>query len=118
MANKLNENVETLEPLIRSPMVDYVSIVNTRQGDHCGFFEANFFKCMEAFGSKMGRKYCDLEHRDFRECLHEEKQAKRYHAIQAEWEKKYREGKIDKKFSDHVQVGDWKPDYFSWNRIW
>ncbi|CAD5208341.1 unnamed protein product [Bursaphelenchus xylophilus] len=118
MANKIPENYQHLEPTFTTPISDYFSLVSSRQGEPCGFFEANFYKCMEAYGAKLGRKYCDLEHRDYSECITRDKQEKRYKAIQAEWEKKYKEGKIDKKFSDHIQYGDFKPDYFRWNRIW
>lgn len=45
-------------------------------GRVCGFFEAQFYKCMEAYGAKLGRKYCDLEHRDFQECMTSDKQQK------------------------------------------
>lgn len=43
-------------------------------GKPCGFFEAQFFRCLEAYGAKLGRKYCDLEHRDYQECLTGDKQ--------------------------------------------
>jgi len=43
-------------------------------GKPCGFFEMQFFKCTEAFGARLGRKYCDLEFRDYKECLSGDKQ--------------------------------------------
>lgn len=49
-------------------------------GGVCGLFEAQYYKCMEAFGGKLGRLYCDLEYRDFRECLVKQKQV-RYHSF-------------------------------------
>ncbi|VDN31127.1 unnamed protein product [Gongylonema pulchrum] len=40
----------------------------------CGFFESQYWHCLEAFGQKLGRKYCDLERRDFNECITNYKQ--------------------------------------------
>ncbi|KJH45648.1 hypothetical protein DICVIV_08298 [Dictyocaulus viviparus] len=79
----------------------------------CGFFEAQFFHCMEAYGAKLGRMYCDLELRDFKECMTGDKQRKRAEAIAAQRKKLYREGKLDKPFlDDHPQPGQCYPDYF------
>ncbi|CAK5090059.1 unnamed protein product [Meloidogyne enterolobii] len=50
-------------------------------GSDCGLFEAQFFKCMEAFGAKLSRLYCDLEQRDFSECVTGEKKFKRFRAM-------------------------------------
>ncbi|KAK6027816.1 hypothetical protein OSTOST_06150 [Ostertagia ostertagi] len=56
---------------------------------------------MEAYGAKLGRKYCDLEHRDFRECITSEKQKKRAKAIATQRLKLYWEGKLDKCFLEN-----------------
>uniref|UniRef100_A0A915NX77 NADH dehydrogenase [ubiquinone] iron-sulfur protein 5 n=1 Tax=Meloidogyne floridensis TaxID=298350 RepID=A0A915NX77_9BILA len=50
-------------------------------GSDCGLFEAQFYKCMEAFGAKLSRLYCDLEQRDFSECVTGEKKFKRFRAM-------------------------------------
>ncbi|VDD94622.1 unnamed protein product [Enterobius vermicularis] len=87
-------------------------------GRPCGFFEAQFYSCMEAFGSKLGRLYCDLEHRDYTECLTQEKSKKRWMAIRNERRRKFWKGELDKAFlDDHPQPGGYEPDYFSWNRV-
>ncbi|PIO52987.1 hypothetical protein TELCIR_25698, partial [Teladorsagia circumcincta] len=70
------ENYQALTPILKTPISDLFAIPLSQQGRPCGFFEAQFFRCMEAYGAKLGRKYCDLEHRDFRECLTHEKQKK------------------------------------------
>ncbi len=43
---------------------------------HCGFFEMQWYKCLEAYGARLGRKYCDIEHRDFAECVNHDKSIK------------------------------------------
>ncbi|KAL7074409.1 hypothetical protein ACQ4LE_006767 [Meloidogyne hapla] len=52
-----------------------------KPGSSCGFFEAQFYKCLEAFGAKLSRLYCDLEHRDFSECITNEKKVRRLRAM-------------------------------------
>ncbi|KAI6179459.1 hypothetical protein M3Y98_00612900 [Aphelenchoides besseyi] len=73
-SNQLPEQAKTLSPLFSSKFGDIYSLANSQQGQVCAFFEAQFYRCMEAFGSKLGRKYCDLEHRDYYECVTKEKQ--------------------------------------------
>jgi hypothetical protein len=46
-------------------------------GRMCGFFETQFYRCMEAYGAKLGRRYCDLELRDYKECMNRKKQQMR-----------------------------------------
>ncbi|KAK5966776.1 NADH-ubiquinone oxidoreductase 15 kDa subunit [Trichostrongylus colubriformis] len=112
------ENYEALTPILKTPISDIFALPLSQQGRVCGFFEAQFFRCMEAYGAKLGRKYCDLEHRDFRECLTSEKQKKRAEAIATQRRKLYWEGKLDKAFLDnHPEPGHFKPDYFEWNPI-
>ncbi|VDM82550.1 unnamed protein product, partial [Strongylus vulgaris] len=74
--SRIPENYETLTPILKAPVSDTFAVPLSQQGRICGFFEAQFFRCMEAYGAKLGRKYCDLEHRDFRECLTGDKQKK------------------------------------------
>ncbi|KAK6055907.1 hypothetical protein COOONC_06587 [Cooperia oncophora] len=74
--NVIPEKYETLTPILKTPISDIFAIPLSQQGRPCGFFEAQFFRCMEAYGAKLGRKYCDLEHRDFKECVTSEKQLK------------------------------------------
>ncbi|KAI6203570.1 DET1-like protein [Aphelenchoides besseyi] len=73
-SNQLPEQAKILSPLLSSKFGDIYSLPNSQQGQVCAFFEAQFYRCMEAFGSKLGRKYCDLEHRDYHECVTKEKQ--------------------------------------------
>ena len=68
---------------------------------------------MEAFGTKLGRLHCDLEYRDFSECLTNDKQVKRYEAMRKEHWKRYLEGKNNTVYENHVKVGQFKPEYFS-----
>ncbi|KAJ1371784.1 hypothetical protein KIN20_033790 [Parelaphostrongylus tenuis] len=73
---------------------------------------------MEAYGAKLGRLYCDLEHRDLKECVTHDKQKKRAAAIAAQRRKLYREGKLETPFlENHPPPGQFKPDHFEWNRI-
>ncbi|WKX87901.1 hypothetical protein Q1695_007930 [Nippostrongylus brasiliensis] len=116
--NLIPENYEALTPIIKTPLSDTFAIPLSQQGRICGFFEAQFFRCMEAYGAKLGRKYCDLEHRDFKECLSGDKQKKRAEAIAAQRRKMYFQGKLDKPFLDnHPPPGHFKPDHFEWNTI-
>jgi hypothetical protein len=43
------------------------------QKNYCGFFEVNYWKCMDAFGAKLGMRHCQLEARDLTECMTNEK---------------------------------------------
>ena len=43
------------------------------QETECGFFERNYYKCMEAFGMHLGRMHCQLEARDLTECVQQDK---------------------------------------------
>ncbi|CAI2305492.1 unnamed protein product [Caenorhabditis sp. 36 PRJEB53466] len=100
--NKLGENFQTLTPIVKAPLSDTLS----------------FFRCMEAYGAKLGRKYCDLEHRDFNECITGDKQKKRAEAIASQRRKLFLEGKLDSPFLDnHPEPGQFKTDHFQWNRI-
>ncbi|KAJ1355293.1 hypothetical protein KIN20_012632 [Parelaphostrongylus tenuis] len=88
-------------------------------GRVCDFFKAQFFRCMEACGAKLGRLYCDLEHRDLKECVAHDKQKKRAAAIAAKRRQLYREGKLETPFlENHPPSGQFKPDHFEWNRIY
>ncbi|CAD6184114.1 unnamed protein product [Caenorhabditis auriculariae] len=115
--NRVSENYVTLSPVVKTPIGDTFSVPLSHQGRPCGFFESQFFRCMEAYGAKLGRKYCDLEHRDYQECLTGDKQKKRADAIACQRRKLYMEGKIDAPFvENHPEPGQHKPDYFQWNR--
>uniref|UniRef100_A0A1I7TKV2 NADH dehydrogenase [ubiquinone] iron-sulfur protein 5 n=1 Tax=Caenorhabditis tropicalis TaxID=1561998 RepID=A0A1I7TKV2_9PELO len=72
--NRVPENFQTLSPIVKAPLSDTLSVPLSQQGRICGFFESQFYRCMEAYGAKMGRKYCDLEHRDYQECITGDKQ--------------------------------------------
>lgn len=48
------------------------------QQTNCGFFEAQYYTCLEAFGTKLGYIYCDLEHRDLGECITHQKKVGRF----------------------------------------
>uniref|UniRef100_A0AC35TR97 NADH dehydrogenase [ubiquinone] iron-sulfur protein 5 n=1 Tax=Rhabditophanes sp. KR3021 TaxID=114890 RepID=A0AC35TR97_9BILA len=116
--NIINENFSTLTPLVKTPIGDAFNLPLSQQGKPCGFFEAQFYRCVEAYGAKLGRKYCDLEHRDFKECIVGDKQKKRADAIRKERWNQYLSGKIEAPFVDkHPEPGVYKPDYFSNNRI-
>ena len=39
----------------------------------CGFFEKQVYKCLEAYGTRLARRYCHLELRDFNECVYHDK---------------------------------------------
>ncbi|KAI6218081.1 Complex I-15 kDa [Aphelenchoides besseyi] len=118
-SNQLPEQAKILSPLLSSKFGDIYSLPNSQQGQVCAFFEAQFYRCMEAFGSKLGRKYCDLEHRDYHECVTKEKQLKRSRAIQQERIKQYLQGKRSKVYEDdHPIIGDYQTDHFQNNRIY
>jgi len=51
------------------PIDEWVTPNFSQQGLRCGQFELNYHKCMEAFGLNLGVRYCDLEWRDFMECI-------------------------------------------------
>ncbi|VDN53285.1 unnamed protein product [Dracunculus medinensis] len=105
-------------PIIKTPISDKISLPMSQQGRPCGFFEELFFRCMEAYGARLGRIYCDLENRDFRECLTSDKQRKRINAIRNERRRKYRNGEIAEAFEKNFpEFGQYKPDYFSHNRV-
>ncbi|VDM97852.1 unnamed protein product [Thelazia callipaeda] len=103
-----------LEPAIRLPLVDALRRLSSKQDTHCGFFESQYYHCLEAFGQKLGRKYCDLERRDFNECITNYKQKKR-----AEWMRmQYKLHWDEKKHGPRpkgVKIGECYPDYFSHN---
>ncbi|CAJ0950304.1 unnamed protein product, partial [Mesorhabditis belari] len=116
--NRVPESLTTLTPILQTPLSDTLNLPLSQQGRICGFFEAQFWRCMEAYGAKLGRKYCDLEHRDFNECMTNEKQTKRAEAIRAQYEKLYKEGKIKTPYvEDHPAAGEFKADHFQWRRI-
>ncbi|VDK47558.1 unnamed protein product [Anisakis simplex] len=136
--NRMPENYQTATPIIKIPLTDTLNLPLSQQGKPCGFFEAQFFRCLEAYGAKLGRKYCDIEHRDYNECLTGDKQVlfyyhniltsftiinnnlqrKRIEAIRNERRKKFLKGELPKAFlEDHPQPGEYKSDYFSYNRV-
>ncbi|KHN70727.1 hypothetical protein Tcan_10284 [Toxocara canis] len=141
--NRMPENFQTLTPILKIPLTDTLNLPLSQQvrkvhaievlvknepyrgqqseqeeSKPCGFFEAQFFRCMEAYGAKLGRKYCDLEHRDYQECLTGDKQRKRTQAIRNERRKKFLKGELPAAFlADHPQPGEYKADYFSHNRV-
>lgn len=45
------------------------------QHSTCAQFELNWHHCLEAFGQYLGVRYCDLEFRDFKECVSHDKKA-------------------------------------------
>lgn len=115
--NSIPEMYQTLAPAIQTPLSDYMALPLSQQGRVCGFFEAQFYRCMEAYGAKLGRKYCDFEHRDMLECVKEGKQKKRAEAIKQQRVKLYAEGKLDAVFEEnHPAPGQYKPDWFDYNR--
>ncbi|KAH7727591.1 CRE-NDUF-5 protein [Aphelenchoides avenae] len=100
MANIIQEQRAVVSPAIKS----------TR----CGFFEEQFYRCLEAYGTRLGRMYCDLERRDLKECMTGEKQMKRADAIRKERIKQYLRGERDAAFEkNHTPAGSYTPDYFS-----
>ncbi|CAJ0581065.1 unnamed protein product, partial [Mesorhabditis spiculigera] len=116
--NRVPEGYSTLTPIVQTPISDVLSMPLSQQGRICGMFEGQFWRCMEAYGAKLGRKYCDLEHRDYHECMTNEKQLKRAEAIRTQREKLYREGKLDKAYeTNHPAPGQLHPDHFQWGRI-
>uniref|UniRef100_A0A0K0DSK6 small monomeric GTPase n=1 Tax=Strongyloides stercoralis TaxID=6248 RepID=A0A0K0DSK6_STRER len=113
--NLIDGTYTGLTPIIKTPISDAFNVAFSQQGRVCGFFEAQFYKCVEAYGAKLGRRYCDLEHRDLKECVTGDKQNKRVEAIRNERWKKYLEGKgslqkfhniISTTFMDHPESQD------------
>jgi hypothetical protein len=51
------------------------------QHNQCGHFETQYWKCVGAFGAKLGKKYCQLEARDFTECVFANKSLARIEAM-------------------------------------
>jgi hypothetical protein len=81
------ESRRGLTPLIKTPFVDRISFPSAQQRKFyflllnsasldtiCAWFEAQFYRCLEAYGSRLGRIHCDLEHRDLTECTTGDKQ--------------------------------------------
>ncbi|KRX40322.1 Neurogenic locus notch -like protein 3, partial [Trichinella murrelli] len=60
-------------PLINGPLQDVFATMLTHQGTPCENFEMNYMRCMEAYGQILGKRYCDLELRDFYECVYKTK---------------------------------------------
>ncbi|KAI6229030.1 Complex I-15 kDa [Aphelenchoides fujianensis] len=117
-SNQMPEMAKGLNGIFNSKFTDALALPNSQQGQMCAFFESQFYRCMEAYGSKLGRKYCDLEHRDLHECVTKTKQIQRSRAIQQERMKQYVQGKRPHAFEDnHPPTGDIQPDYFSNNRL-
>uniref|UniRef100_A0A7E4ZYX5 NADH dehydrogenase [ubiquinone] iron-sulfur protein 5 n=1 Tax=Panagrellus redivivus TaxID=6233 RepID=A0A7E4ZYX5_PANRE len=115
--NLTPDGLTTIHPLVKTPLTDKFQLPFSYQGSPCGFFEAQFYKCMEAFGTKLGRLHCDLEHRDFGECISHDKQKKRYDAMRAEHWKQYIAGKRNAVYENHVKVGQLTPDYFEHGKL-
>ncbi|KAI3420308.1 hypothetical protein GPALN_003619 [Globodera pallida] len=100
------EGKEYLEKDINKEKTDYAQtwvvpgwrgqFIDNRQtaGDDCGFFEDQSVRCFAAFGAKMGRLYCDLEHRDLQECVVNAKKEKRYKKIRDVRFKKWLRGEV------------------------
>ncbi|KAF8369129.1 nduf-5 [Pristionchus pacificus] len=115
--NVMPDRYQSLTPILKTPLSDTLALPLSQQGRLCGFFEAQFYKCMEAYGAKLGRKYCDFENRDFNECVTGDKQKMRSEAIRAQRIKLYKEGKLETAFEEnHPAPGEFKPDHFQWNR--
>ncbi|CEF65258.1 NADH:ubiquinone oxidoreductase, iron-sulphur subunit 5 family-containing protein [Strongyloides ratti] len=111
--NTIDGTLIGLAPIVKTPIADILNVTLSQQGKPCGFFEAQFYRCVEAYGAKLGRKYCDLEHRDFKECITEDKQKKRAEAIRNERWKQYFNGKLDKPFvENHPEPGVYRPEHF------
>lgn len=91
---------------------------------------------MEAYGVHLGRRYCDLERRDFGECIHHDKevilyrslqkpflrtfslQIKRNKAMRQERMKQFLDGKLERPFiADHPKSDGHSTDYFSHNYV-
>lgn len=116
--NLIDGTYTGLTPIIKTPISDAFNVAFSQQGRVCGFFEAQFYKCVEAYGAKLGRRYCDLEHRDLKECVTGDKQNKRVEAIRNERWKKYLEGKLDKPYvSNHPEPGVYKPEFIHTNKF-
>uniref|UniRef100_A0AC35G2E0 NADH dehydrogenase [ubiquinone] iron-sulfur protein 5 n=1 Tax=Panagrolaimus sp. PS1159 TaxID=55785 RepID=A0AC35G2E0_9BILA len=111
------DGLSSVTPILKTKYTDSFQLGMSKQSTRCGFFEAQFYRCMEAFGTKLGRLHCDLEHRDFGECLTSEKQKKRYDAMRAEHWKQYMNGKNDKVYENHVELGQYKPDWFRYGNL-
>ncbi|PAV83885.1 hypothetical protein WR25_17969 [Diploscapter pachys] len=100
LGDKVPEKDEVIQPLLNLPISEDIRATGAMQHRHCGFFEMQWYKCLEAYGARLGRKYCDIEHRDFAECVNHDKSIKRADAIRKQREKLYREGKLEKKWED------------------
>uniref|UniRef100_A0AC34GXU3 NADH dehydrogenase [ubiquinone] iron-sulfur protein 5 n=1 Tax=Panagrolaimus sp. ES5 TaxID=591445 RepID=A0AC34GXU3_9BILA len=111
------DGISTINPVLKTKYTDSFQLGMSNQSNRCGFFEAQFYRCMEAFGTKLGRLHCDLEHRDFSECLTNDKQRKRYDAMRAEHWKQYMNGKNDKIYENHVQLGQYKPEWYRYGSL-
>uniref|UniRef100_A0A8R1U0M1 Complex I-15 kDa n=1 Tax=Onchocerca volvulus TaxID=6282 RepID=A0A8R1U0M1_ONCVO len=103
-----------LEPIIRLPLVDALRRISSKQDTQCGFFESQYYHCLEAFGQKLGRKYCDLERRDFNECITNYKQKKRAEWIRLQY-KLHWDTKKHGPLPEGAKMGECYPDYFSHN---
>uniref|UniRef100_A0A914XAY0 NADH dehydrogenase [ubiquinone] iron-sulfur protein 5 n=1 Tax=Plectus sambesii TaxID=2011161 RepID=A0A914XAY0_9BILA len=114
----IGENNMMIKPVIQTPWADKTSVTLSKQNQPCGFFETQFYRCMEAYGVSLGRRYCDLEHRDFGECLRHDKEIKRNKAIRQERMKQFVKGELDRPFiADHPKADGHFPDYFSHNYV-
>ncbi|KRX21340.1 Sushi, nidogen and EGF-like domain-containing protein 1 [Trichinella nelsoni] len=71
-------------PLINGPLQDVFATMLTHQGTPCENFEMNYMRCMEAYGQILGKRYCDLELRDFYECVYKTKRENRFMTIRHE----------------------------------
>ncbi|VDN22923.1 unnamed protein product [Gongylonema pulchrum] len=107
-------NERMLEPMIRLPLVDMLRRLSSKQDTICGFFESQYWHCLEAFGQKLGRKYCDLERRDFNECITNYKQKMRAEWMQMQYKRHWDEKKHGPR-PEGPKLGEAYPDYFSHN---
>ncbi|KRY19568.1 hypothetical protein T12_5418, partial [Trichinella patagoniensis] len=105
-------------PLINGPLQDVFATMLTHQGTPCENFEMNYMRCMEAYGQILGKRYCDLELRDFYECVYKTKRENRFMTIRHERSRQFLNGDRDRPFEkDKLPPHSTSPDYFSHNRI-
>lgn len=60
---------QSFYPIFNAPFADLFSLHLHNQNNQCSMFELNYYRCMKAFGFNMGIRHCDLERRDYYECL-------------------------------------------------
>jgi len=101
-----------------TPMSDAGQNIASHQGTMCEQFELNFYRCCEAFGMVASRRKCDLEYRDFVECVFQAKQMNRLRAMRKERMKQFLEGKLDRPWMKNpAKLFEARPDYYAHENI-